>query len=687
MIVKELIKPRNIVVIGGSNNVGKPGGKVLKNIIDGGFKGEMYVVNPKETEVQGLKCFQHVDMLPEVDLAIISIPAKFIVAAVRILAEQKKTKGFIIISAGFSEVGEEGKKIEDEVVSIIDNAGGSLIGPNCIGVLNNEYNGVFAGPIPRLDPQGIDFVSGSGATACFILELGIPDGLTFSSLYSVGNSAHIGVEDIVKWWDETFDPDTSSRTKLLYMEKIDKPQILLKHARSLIKKGCRIAAVKSGTSEAGSRAASSHTGALASPDSAVSALFKKAGIVRCFSREELVTVAGIFSYPVLRGKNIAIITHAGGPGVMMTDALCEGGLDVPHIENDASKELLTKLFDGSSVSNPIDFLATGTAEQLSTIIDYCENRFDDIDGMVVIFGTPGLFDVSPVYDLLDKKMKECKKPVYPVLPSIVVAKDEILSFLQKGRVNFPDEVKLGRCLAKVFDAESGIEDTVKLPEVDFKTIRSVIETSENGYIEPEKIHKLLDAAGIKRVEGYVVDSKEESETAVSKLGYPVVMKVIGPLHKTDVSGVVLNVNDQETLNHEYERLMKIDGATGVLLQQMLSGMELFAGAKLESDFGHLVLCGFGGVFIEVLKDVSKGLSPFDKETALEMIKSLKGYAMIKGVRGMKGANEDEFADAISRVCALLEAAPEITEMDLNPLLGTPETVIAVDARICIQRPQ
>ncbi|MGM0505342.1 MAG: acetate--CoA ligase family protein, partial [Bacteroidota bacterium] len=411
MITKQLLDPQSIVVVGGSDNTQKPGGKVLKNLIDGNFKGELYVANPKEDEVQGIKSYKNPDDLPQVDLAILAIAAKFCTDTVRMLAEEKNTKAFIILSAGFSEENEEGAKIEQDIVDIVNQNNASLIGPNCIGVLNQNYNGIFTTPIPSLDPQGVDFISGSGATAVFIMESGVPKGLKFSSVFSVGNSAQSGVEEVLKHMDETFDPETSSKVKLLYVESIDKPDMLLKHASSLIRKGCKIAAVKSGGSEAGSRAASSHTGALASSDVAVDALFRKAGIVRCHGREELTTVASIFMHPELKGKNIAIITHAGGPAVMLTDALSNNKLQIPPIEGPKADALLEKLYPGSSVANPIDFLATGNAEQLGHIIDACENDFDHIDAMAVIFGSPGLFPVYDVYDLLDEKMKSCKKPI------------------------------------------------------------------------------------------------------------------------------------------------------------------------------------------------------------------------------------------------------------------------------------
>lgn len=685
MVNKQLIDPKSIVVVGGSNDTAKPGGKILKNIIDGGFKGQLYVTNLKESEVQGIKSFKDPAGLPDVDLAIIAIAAKYVPATVEILAKQKNTSAFIILSAGFSEESEEGAKLEKRIVETINSVNGSLIGPNCVGILTPNHHSVFTYPIPKLTQKGCDFISGSGATACFIMEAGIPKGLTFSNVFSVGNSAQMGVEEILKYLDENFDPESSSRVKLLYIETISKPQMLLKHARSLISKGCMIAAVKAGSSDAGSRAASSHTGALASPDVAVNALFHKAGIVRCYGREDLISVASIFLHPKLEGKNIAIITHAGGPAVMLTDALSNGGMNVPQIDNSASKELLEQLFPGSSVANPVDFLATGTAEQLGIIIDYVENKFDEIDGMVVIFGTPGLFPVYDVYDVLDKKMKECKKPIYPVLPSVITAKDEIDEFINKGRIIFPDEVTLGNALSRVYHTPQAAEEEITLPAVDHAKIRKIIEQSDNGYINPMAVQGLLDAAGIPRAGEEVVSRLEDAVEAAERLGYPLVMKVVGPVHKSDVGGVTLNVKDAESVKKEFERMIEIKDTTAILMQPMLSGTELFAGAKFEKDFGHMILCGMGGIFIEVLKDVSTRLSPVDQDDALDMIRKLKSYKIIKGVRGQKGISEEVFADVLVRLSALLEAAPEITELDLNPLLGKEDKVVAVDARINISK--
>ncbi len=686
MITKQLINPQSIVVVGGSNDIQKPGGKVLKNIIDGNYQGKLYVVNPKLDEVQGVKSYKNVSDLPEVDLAIIAIAAKYTLQTVDVLANAKKTRGFIILSAGYSEESREGAELEHKIVEIINNTGGSLIGPNCIGLLNTNYNGVFTTPIPKLDTKGIDMISGSGATAVFIMESALPKGLTFNSVWSVGNSAQIGVEDVLEYLDETFDEQTSSKVKLLYIEKIEKPQKLLKHATSLINKGCKIAAIKAGSSQAGSRAASSHTGALASSDEAVSALFRKAGIVRCYGREELATVAAIFQQKELKGKNIAVITHAGGPGVMLTDALSDGGLEVPPIKGKAADELLEKLFPGSSVANPIDFLATGTAEQLGHIIDYCENKFDNIDGMAVIFGSPGLFKVFDVYDVLHEKMNTCKKPIYPIMPSLSETAEEIKYFQNKGHQSFPDEVLFGRALSQIYNTSkpANISDEI-LQDIDSQVIRQVVESADNGYLSPENVVKLLDATGINRVKEYVAHTKEQAVEMAQNAGFPLVMKVVGPVHKSDVGGVALNIKDIKTVEEKFDAMMSINDATGVLIQPMLSGIELFIGAKAEPKFGHLVLAGMGGIFIEVLKDVGSAIAPVGIDEAKLLLKNLKTYKILEGTRGQKGIDIDKFAEIIVRVSQLVKIAPEIAEMDINPLLADSQHITAVDARIRIER--
>ncbi len=685
MIHNKLLHPNSIAIIGASNNISKPGGKILKNLIDHKFNGNLYPVNPKVNYIQGVKAFKNALDLPDTDLAVLAIPAQLCLAEVKVLAEQKNTKAFIIISAGFGEIDENGKQLEKKIADVVNHCGGTLIGPNSIGVMTPFHTSVFTTPIPELTSKGCDFISGSGATAVFIIESGIPKGLRFANVFSVGNSAQAGVEDILEYLDETYEEGVSSKVKLLYLETISDPDKFLFHAISLVEKGCKIAAIKAGSSSAGSRAASSHTGALTSSDAAVDALFRKAGIVRCFGREELTTVASIFMCNELKGRKLAIITHAGGPGVMLTDALEAGGLKIPRIEDSPEKSALKeKLFQGSSVENPIDFLATGTAEQLGDIIDACERDFD-VDGMAVIYGSPGLFPIGDVYDLLDQKMKICKKPIYPILPSLINVKEAVTGFISHGNVNFPDEVLLGRALTKVMNTPRQSKGDVYIEGIDIEEIRKIIDHSKSGYQSPETIHKLFDAAGIPRVKELMVKTESQAVLAATKMGFPLVMKVIGPIHKTEVGGVVLNVRNLDDVRKEFHHLNEIDGAEGVLIAQMASGTELFLGATYEDKFGHVVLCGLGGIYVEVMKDVASGLAPLSHDEAISMIKSLKSFPILKGFRKQPGVNIEKFADILVRLSSLLRFATEIKEIDINPLLGNEKDVLAVDARVRIEK--
>jgi acetate---CoA ligase (ADP-forming) len=683
-VIPLLLSPRSIVVVGASNDTAKPGGKVLRNILDHGFKGMLYGVNPKMPMINGVQSYADCNALPEVDLAIIAVAAEYVLEVMETLAYKKNCRAFIIFSAGFGEAGEKGQQLQQYCLDIVNEVNGCLIGPNCIGVITEKYKGVFAGPIPEYDRAGCDCVSASGATMVYLLEMAIPRGLKFRDIFSIGNSVQVGIEDVLEYWDNSFDINKSSKIKLLYMEQIEDPARFLKHARSLVKKGCRIAAIKAGYTEAGSRAASSHTGALAGSDTAVNALFRKAGVFRCYSRIELVYAAAIFSIKQLKGDRIAVITHAGGPGIMLTDILTRGGMKVPQLSGAKAEALLMKLHPGSSVSNPIDFLATGNAEQLGEILDYVENEFEEIDGAVVVFGTTGMWRVDDVYLVLHQKIQSGTKPIFPILPSAIQAAEEVSHFQSKGHVNFTDEVSFGYVLSRINKMHQPFEAN-ELIHIDNEAIKDIIDGAEPGYLDPASVTSLLKASGISTVPEHIVTSKKEAVENAEIMGFPVVMKVIGPLHKSDVGGVITSLQNAAEVSSAFERLMGIENAEAVLIQQQISGIEIYIGAKAEGAFGHQVLCGLGGIFIEVFKDVSCALVPVGREEATNMVKRLRSYPILKGVRGKTGVSESLLIQYIMKLSALIKAAPCIAEMDINPLIGCGDLLVAVDARIRIEK--
>ncbi len=675
MIRRELVYPESIVVIGGSENPHTPGGKVLANLLENKYSGKLYVVNKKRKEVRGLPVFQDVSLLPTpIDLAIIAVPARFVEETLRVLAEEKGVKAFIVFSAGFSDLNEEGKKLEKRLVKIVENVGGSLLGPNNIGLMNPHYAGVFTTPVPPLQADGTDLISASGATAVFILEAAMQIGLRFNSVWSVGNSAQIGIEEVLEYLDSQYTENTN-KVIMLYIESIRNPEKLLRSALSLYRKGCRIVAVKSGISSAGSRAASSHTGALSSSDLAVSTLFEKAGIIRAEGRNEMILIAGILQYGLPQGKNMAIVTHAGGPAVMLTDTLEKNGFIVPEFQNPEARELLKHLYLGSSVKNPIDFLATGTAEQLDIILSYV-TKFEEIDAVSVIFGSPGLFPVFEVYDVLGKHIERSPKPIYPVLPSVVNVAEEIKEFHKKGFPSFPEETLFAKALAKAYFSSPAWEPpTVKTKQITL--------TNQSGYLSYKETRKLLEEFGFPLIDEEMFTSEEEA-LAFAKGKFPVVLKVVGILHKSDVGGVRLNITDAETLRKHFRELMRIPGAKGVLVQRQMQGIEMFAGVKYEENFGHLILFGAGGIYIELFKDFASVLFPASKEEIHSKLKKLKSYALLEGIRGAKRADIASFIELIYKINELLVGVPAIRELDFNPVLVNEEGSFCIDVRIRVE---
>ena len=686
MINKELLNPSEIVIVGGSSDLKTIGGATLKNLKDT-YSGIIYVVNPLESDtVQECKCFRSIYDIPSVECAILCISSKECPKAVDELVNIKGCKAVIVLSGGFRESGPEGAEAEEKIKAICENSDVSLFGPNSTGLITDVYAGTFRKPIPELHPKGAVLISASGSTIVYILETAQHLGLPIKSVFSVGNSAQNGVEDIIQYIDANCTEQDAPKVLMLYIESISHPDIFLKHSSSLISKGVKICAIKAGTSDSGSKAASFHTGAIATSDNAVNALFHKAGIVRCFSRTELVIVASAMMLPELKGKRIAVITSAGGPAILQTDFFSSSGMEIPRIEGPEADALLSKLNTGSIVSNPIDIMTDGTAAQLSEVIDFCQNKCPQIDAMTVIWGGLEAIGNDEVYDVLLEKLKTCTKPIYIVMASTVITSDRMTSFHKKGAITFPDEVFLAMALKKISESHNFQSEDISLPPVDKQRIREIINNNGSGHLQPEQVQILLDAAGIPRVKEASAYSVDEALEAVREIGgYPLVMKVVGPEHNYLSSGTTLNIREDLIMKNEFERMMKIPGAECVLFQKMLSGIEIFIGAKKEGNFGHLVMCGMGGVFVEVLNDISIGMAPFSKEEVDSMIKSLKAYPILKGLKRGNGINLTILNETIRRVSALCMAVPEIEEFDINPMLGESDSLMSVNASIILKK--
>ncbi|MCA0933774.1 acetate--CoA ligase family protein [Lutimonas saemankumensis] len=681
MLHSKLINPSSIAVIGGSEHIDHIGGSVLKNLIDQPFPGDLFVVNPKKKIVQGIRAFSDVTELPQTDLAIFAIPASEILSSVLELVERKGTKGFMIYSAGFAELNEEGKKMELEITKVIDEAGGSLLGPNNIGMINENFAGIFTRPVPKITKYGADFISASGATAVFTIEAAQQIGLSFSGLYTVGNSAQIGVEEILEYLDISYTPKESSRVKLLYIEGLKHPEKLLKHALSLKKKGCTLVALKAGKTRKGQHAAASHTGAMANPEVFIQALFKKAGIVVCESRYELVTIGAILQPLKSVPKSIGIITHAGGPAVILTDVLTQNNLLVPDLSEEHKNNLASMLYPGAATGNPIDMLATGNADQLREVVKYCENEVKDIDAIAVIFGSPGLGSVKKPYEVIHEMRSQCKKPIFAIMPSVVNVKKEIQFFIEKGNIAFYDEYLFGSCLSRIAGVDFFDSQESAAKKNEFRAVSSLIASEKKGFLAPEACFKVLSVIGIPAAKQHIVRSKSELENCCEVINFPVAQKIIGPLHKTDEKGVILNVRNKQELFENFSSLMKINAAEGVLIQEMVDGKEVFVGAKREEGFPPLIMCGAGGIYVEALNDRTQSLAPIDNIEAGKMIESLRIFPILNGLRGEAPCNLEAFRKSIELVSDLMLQNPQITELDLNPLILNEKGITAVDARI------
>ncbi len=676
MIHPALVSPETIAVIGASDKLHTPGGRLLDNLLKSNFKGKIYPVNPKKKEIRGMKVYPYAKDLPPTDLAIIAIAAPYVEETVKILTEQKGTRGFIIISAGFSDAGPQGAEMEKRIVRQIEKYGGTLLGPNNIGLINSHYAGIFTTPVPQLDENGVSLISGSGATAVFIMEAAMQRGMRFRSVWTVGNSAQIGIEEVLEYIDT--EENAKPGVIMLYMEQIRKPEKLLKHARSLHRKGFRLTAIKAGSSVAGSRAAASHTGAMASPDVFADALFKKAGILRAYGRFDLIDRAMVMHYPRANGKKVGIVTHAGGPGVMLTDILEKKAMEVPQITNPIKEELKAQLFPGASVENPIDILATGTAEQLDLVLEYTDRYFDEIDMRAVIFGSPGLFPVYDAYEVILKHMKTGQKPLYPILPSVINVKNEIEFFIEKGGRVFFDEVNFGRALADVYHQTP----VFPLPG-SHKNKKSFSFDTLTGFLTPEETYKLLSAYEIPVAEQIIINSKAEINRIPEKL-FPIVMKVTGPVHKTETGGVRLDIKTKEEARRIFDELMQIKSAKAVLIQPYIEGgTELFAGLISDAKFGRLLMFGKGGTEVEIWQDVARVLLPATEEELLWHLKKLKIYKLFEGFRNQEVLPLKPWLELLIRIQMLIADHPRIKELDLNPIIAKDGQYRVVDARIRI----
>ena len=682
-VYRQLFHPRSIAVVGASNDPRKPGGRLVQNLRRNAYAGRLWAVNPRG-RVLDLETVASVAELPDApELALIVIPAPGVRPALAELAARGAGSA-IVMTAGFGEKDTAGREEEQRLRAIADAAGMAVVGPNCSGFLTPTYAGKFAGILTRPRPGTIDLVTGSGALMDFVVEQAATRGVAFSNTVNVGNSMQMGVEDILELLDENFGPD-SARIQMLYVERLDKPGKLLRHARSLTRKGCTLVAIKSGVTGAGVRAAASHTGAMATPDTAVEALFRKAGIIRVGSREEMLDVgcALLAARGPIAGRRACIVSSAGGPGVLLADELTRHGFELPPLSGRSRERLRAILPAEASLANPLDCLPSKDGEKTALILRTLqEEEHARLDVIVTIDGHSGIVDEGPILEATLRAAEAGPIPVVPVFSAPTSSAAVLERFKARGGVWFTDEVMAGRALGRLLRRPALWDAPEPPPGYDRASVASALGDAR-GPLPPDRAAAVLAAAGFHLPDQAVVRTARAAADAAARIGFPVAMKVVGPLHKTEVGGVRLALQNPSEAAAAFAGLAALPGATGALVQAMAEGIELILGAAAEPGFGHVILFGLGGVYAEVLREAAFGLAPLAPGESLELIRGTRLLPVLEGARGRQAVPLDRLAEALTRLSVLVADFPRIREVDLNPLTAAGDRLLAVDARIIL----
>ncbi len=695
----KIMKPKSIAVVGASTKPHTIGSDIMKRLQEYKFQGNIYPVNPKGGEIEGLQACTSVLELPQgVDLAIIVVNSKFVLDTID-QCHQKGIEGLCIITAGFKETGAEGAEVEKQLLAKVREYGMRCVGPNCLGVVNTApdvlMDGCFAETLPERGHIG--FVSQSGALGGGILNILKDLNLGFSQFISIGNQADVNAETALEYWENESDVEQI----LLYMESIQNPANFRELATRISKKK-PILALKAGRSAAGASAASSHTGSLAGADKAANALLAQSGVIREYSLQSLFSTAKVFSNcPIPKGDRVAIITNSGGPGIMATDAVCENGMQMAPITEETKNKLRSFLPAAASVKNPIDMIASAPIEHyketLKTVI-----ADENVDMIITIY-LPflGLKDIDVAKALMEIKAEHPEKPVIGVF----MTKSDFFSALSEMEVNMPffmyaEEAVdgLNRLNQQRLWMERP-EGEIKTYDVDNARAKAIIKGSvEEGrdQLTTRESIDVLDAYGIRVCKSGLATNEAEVLSIGNSIGYPVVMKMTSKTtsHKTDVGGVRINIQSEEQLKAEYNDLLSkleerglIDGLEGVIIQEMVKGnREMVCGIATDPQYGPMMMFGLGGVFIEVMKDVTFKMAPLTNVDAKEMIKSVKAYKLLEGARGTTPAQMEQIEETLLRLSQLVTDFPFVDELDINPLLISEKTGegIAVDGRIKVR---
>ncbi|NOY59348.1 MAG: acetate--CoA ligase [Calditrichaeota bacterium] len=701
--IDAIMNPKSIAVVGASNRPGSVGLAVTSNLIKGGYQGILYPVNPKSQSIQSIKSYPSLSDVPdEVDLAVIIVPAK-VVSNVLEEAGKKDVKGAVVITAGFKEVGGEGVELENELRETAHKYGISVIGPNCLGVINNDagtkMNASFATKMPL--PGNIAFISQSGALCTSVLDYADGRHIGFSKFISFGNKADVNEIDLLNYLKD--DPQTD--VILLYLEDISDGHKFLEVARDIAWNARKpMIALKSGRSVAGARAAASHTGSLAGSDSAYDAIFRQSGIQRVDRIDELLDYGVAFAQqPLPKSNRIAIITNAGGPGIMATDAAIRTGLEIAELSETTKEKLKRDLPPTASINNPVDVIGDATHERYEASIRHILLD-ENVDGAIVILTPQAMTDIVETAQVVPRAAELIKKPVLCSFMGIVDVSEGINVLEKNGFPNYAFPEQAVRAMASLVryseHMKYGDRENVHY-DVDEDAVREIIQSKlkdkDSCYLTQQEANVILKHYGFPVLSSELITDVKKIPDAGKEIGYPVVMKIMSPdiVHKFDAGGVILKIHSDEEARHAYEKILenarayKADAKIeGVLMEKMAGkGIEVILGAFKDPKFGPMVMFGLGGTFVEVMKDVSFRLAPMWKLSAERMIKTTKSYKLLQGVRGNPPSDIATIQDCILRLSQLVVEHPEIAELDMNPLIVYPEGqgCAVADSRILLKK--
>jgi acetyl coenzyme A synthetase (ADP forming)-like protein len=698
LVLETFFKPSSIAVIGASRRPGKVGYEVLQNIVNSGFPGAIYPINPNAREVLGLRCYPSVlNVEGDIDLGVVAVPARLVPAIVEEVGA-KGIKSLIIISAGFKECGVDGTKLEHAVMSLCRKHKIRVLGPNCLGIIDTTtpLNASFAPHLPLTGNTA--FISQSGALGTAVLDWAKKEGMGFSKFISLGNKADINEADII----QELMTDVATKAIIIYLEGLDDGQQFVNVARKVTRQK-PVIILKSGITSAGARAVSSHTGTLAGSDLAYNVAFQHAGVIRVATTEDLFTIAEAFStQPIPAGPNVAIITNAGGPGILATDACEKYGLTIAPITASVVERLRHQLPSAAGFFNPIDVLGDATAERYRFAIDTVLHS-EDVHSVLVILTPQAMTEPRATADAIIEVRRKFpdKSLITAFLGGNTV--DEAINELRTAKTpNYEFPEKAIQALSSLYKYKeyqlSPPPREIPHFEVDREQTASILkQVADDGRVvlTASEAMAIVNAYGIVTPPLAFAATAEEAVSRAEQIGYPVVLKIESPqiLHKTDIGGVKLNVvSSDEVRTSFYELIGRAHifnpRATmlGVNVQKMIpSGRELIVGMNRDLTFGPLLMCGLGGIYVNFLKDVSFRLAPLSAENALAMIEETKAYTLLRGIRGESSSDIDSVVDVMLRVSQLVTDFPEITEMDINPLFvyESGKGCLALDVKMTI----